>query len=153
MKKSDRLKTIVNLNAEQEKKALEAFGAAQRKQLQVQQQLEDLTKYRREYQEKFDSFCGGGARIGQMLEFRAFIDKLDKAILGQERTLHQVEAELNSIRGQWVGLHNRTKSLQKIRDNAAAAEMKLQDRQEQLEQDDRVAGNGRRNGSGGMKNA
>ena len=124
----------------------------QKKQLQLQQQLDSLAKYRREYQEKFDAFCSGGARVGQLLEFRSFIDKLDKAIVGQERTLQQVEAELNSVRGQWVGLHNRTESLQKIRDNAAAAEMKQQDRQEQLEQDDR-ASSGRRNGSNGMRNA
>ncbi|MGR9114269.1 MAG: flagellar export protein FliJ [Gammaproteobacteria bacterium] len=152
MKKSDRLKTIVELNADQEKKALEAFGAMQKKQLQMQQQLESLTKYRREYQEKFDSFCGSGARIGQLLEFKSFIDKLDKAIVGQERSLQQVETELNSIRGNWVGLHNRTQSLQKICDKAAAAEMKQLDKQEQLEQDDRVS-SGRRNGSSGMRNA
>lgn len=152
MKKSDRLKIIMELNADQEKKALEAFGAAQKKQLQLQQQLESLAKYRHEYQEKFDAFCCGGARVGQLLEFRSFIDKLDKAIVGQERMLQQVEAELNNVRGNWVGLHNRTKSLQKICDNAASAEIKQQDKREQLEQDDRVSG-GRRNGSNGMRNA
>lgn len=152
MKKSDRLKTIVELNAEQEKKALEAFGSAQKKHLQLQQQLENLINYRREYQEKFDVSCSEGVRVGQLLEFRSFIDKLDKAIAGQNQTLQQVEAELNSIRGNWVNLHNRTKNLQKIRDNAASAEMKQQDKQEQMEQDDQVS-TGRRNGAVGMRNA
>lgn len=152
MKKSDRLKTIVELNAEQEEKALEAFGAAQKKHLQMQQQLENLVNYRREYQKKYDNFCGEGVRVGQLLEFRSFIDKLDKAVAGQKQTLQQVEAELNSFRGNWVNLHNRTESLQKIHDNATSAEMKQQDKQEQMEQDDQVS-TGRRNGAAGIKNA
>ncbi|MGR9045532.1 MAG: flagellar export protein FliJ [Gammaproteobacteria bacterium] len=153
MKKSDRLKTIVELNAAQEKKALEAFGAVQKRQLQTLQQLENLTQYRREYQEKFDAHCSRGLRVNQLIEFRSFMAKLDTAIAGQERMLEQVEAELNSIRGNWLGLHNRTKSLQKICDSAVAAELKEVDKQEQLEQDDRVSSNGRRKEAGGMRNA
>lgn len=149
MKKSERLKTIVDLNAAQEKKALEAFGQVQKKQVQLQMQLDHLVKYRKEYQEKFDDFCGAGARVGQLLEFKSFLDKLDKAISGQEQALRALDTELSRVRSNWVGLHNRTKNLSKLCDAAHASEIKQQDRREQTAQDDRVAA-GRR---GGTKNA
>ncbi|MBE0437412.1 MAG: flagellar export protein FliJ [Methylomicrobium sp.] len=149
MKKSERLKTIVELNVTQEKKALETFGQVQKKQVQLQMQIDHLINYRQEYQEKFDAFCKTGARVGQLLEFKSFLDKLDLAINGQEQALQSLETELSRVRGNWIGLHNRTKSLSKLFDAAQADELKQLDRREQIEQDDRVA-SGRR---GGTKNA
>ncbi|PKM12311.1 MAG: flagellar export protein FliJ [Gammaproteobacteria bacterium HGW-Gammaproteobacteria-3] len=151
MKKSDRLKTLIELNVEQEKKALEAFGAAQRKQVQLQQQLDDLSRYRLDYQIKFDAFRGG-ARIGQVLEFRVFIDKLNQAIAGQEQVLQQLNEELEKARSHWLSVHHRNQGLQKIRNEALADEIKQQDKREQAELDDRASGK-RRNNLDGMGNA
>ena len=152
MKKSDRLKTIVDLNADQEKKALEELGLIQKKQLHAQEQLDNLTQYRKEYQQKYDNYCLNGARAGQLMEFRSFIDKLDQAIKGQEMTVKKLDDDVNNSRNLWLGLHNRTQSLQKICDKAMAAELKHQDKLEQLELDDRVS-SGRRNAQNGMRNA
>ncbi len=149
MKKSERLKTIVELNVAQEKKALEAFGQVQKKQVQLQMQLDHLINYRQEYQQKFDAFCKTGARVGQLLEYKSFLDKLDLAINGQEQALQLLETELSQLRRNWIGLNNRTKSLSKICNAAQSDEVKQLDRLEQTEQDDRVA-SGRR---GGTKNA
>ena len=150
MKKSDRLNTLVALNAEREKQALEAFGASQQKQLQLKQQLESLDHYRRDYQGKLDACCDNGVRIGQLLEFRAFIEKLDRAIGEQQQGLSRMELELNGLRSQWVGLHQRGLSLEKIRDSARLEEIRAQEKRIQSEQDDRVSCR-RRNS--GMRNA
>ncbi|MGR9053896.1 MAG: flagellar export protein FliJ [Gammaproteobacteria bacterium] len=152
MKKSDRLKTIVEFNADQEKKALEAYGAIQQEQLQMQRQLQQLLDYRRQYREKFDTRCESGARVTQVLEFKSFLTKLDQAIAGQEQMLDQVEAELNRLRSHWLGLHNKTKSLEKICDNAKVEEKRERDKRDQAELDDRLVGS-RRNGSNGVRNA
>jgi len=149
VKKSDRLKLIVDLNADQEKKALEAFGQIQQKQIQLQEQIDGLKNYRLETLAKFDLNCATGARIGQMLEFRSFIEKLDKAIQGQEQALTQLEVEVSRARHNWLNLHNRTENLEKISDKALKMELKEEDKREQLEQDDRVS-SGRR---GGTRNA
>lgn len=146
MKKSERLKTIVDLNATQEKNALELFGQVQKRQVELQRQIDHLIKYRSEYRQKFDAFCEAGARVGQVLEFKSFLDKLDKAISGQEKALQALELELSRVRNNWVNLHNRTKSLSKLCEAAQADEMKQQDRREQNELDDRVS-SGRRTGT------
>lgn len=146
MKKSERLKTIIELNVSQEKNALETFGQVQTKQMQMQLQLDQLIHYRQEYQEKYDAFCKTGARVGQMLEYKSFLDKLDKSIQGQELAMLKLEVELNRVREHWIGLHNRTKSLTKLCDAAQSNELKQLDKREQDEQDDRVA-SGRRFGA------
>lgn len=152
MKKSQRIKTIVDIKAAQEKNALEALGAVQRKLLTLQAQVDGLRSYRREYQDNFDQLGVKGVNVAQLLEFRSFIDKLDKAIIGQEQVLSSIEAELMAKRKIWEELHHKTQSLQKVCDSALAVEMKQEAKREQLEQDERASRIGRNN-SNGMGNA
>lgn len=152
MKKSQRIKTIVEIKATQEKNALEVLGAVQQKLLAMQAQIESLRNYRQEYQDRFNRLGSDGVKVAQLLEFRSFIDKLDKAIMGQKQALSSIEAELMAKRKIWESLHQKTHSLQKVCDSALALEMKQEDKREQLEQDERASRIGRNN-SGGMRNA
>lgn len=152
MKKSQRIKTIVDIKAAQEKNALEVLGHAQQKLLAMQAQIEGLRNYRQEYQDRFNRLGSDGVKVAHLLEFRSFIDKLDKAIMGQEQTLSSIEAELMAKRKIWESLHQKTQSLQKVCDSALALEMKQEDKREQWEQDERASRIGRNN-SGGMRNA
>lgn len=152
MKRSQRIKSIVDIKATQEKNALEVMGAVQRKLLTAQAQVEGLKNYRREYQDRFDQLGAKGVNVAQLLEYRSFFDKLDKAILGQEQVLSSIEVELLTKRKIWEELHHKTQSLQKVCDSALLVEMKQEDKREQLEQDERASRSGR-NGSGGMRNA
>jgi flagellar FliJ protein len=152
MKRSQRIKTIVEIKAAQEKSSLEALGASQRKLLTTQAQVESLRKYRQEYQDRFRQLGGVGISVVQLLEFRSFMDKLDQAIAGQEHTLSECETDLMMKRKIWEGLHHRTQSLQKVCNSALAAEIKQEDKLEQLAQDERASRSGR-NSSGGMKYA
>ncbi len=152
MKKSQRIKTIVDIKATQEKNALEELGAVQRKLQGMQAQVEGLRNYRKEYQDRFDLMGVKGVNVAQLLEFRSFIDKLDKAILGQEQLLSSIEAELKIKRKIWEELHHKTQSLQKVCDSALVVEMKQEAKREQLEQDERASRIGR-NSSSGMGNA
>ncbi len=152
MKKSQRIKTIVDIKAAQEKNALEVLGAVQRKLSALQAQVDGLRIYRKEYQDRFDQLGVKGVNVAQLLEFRSFIDKLDKAIIGQEHLLSSIEAELMDKRKIWEELHQKTQSLQKVCDSALVVEMKQEAKREQLEQDERASRIGRNN-SNGMGNA
>jgi flagellar protein FliJ len=143
MKKSQRIKTIVEIKATQEKSSLEALGASQRKLLATQAQIESLRKYRQEYQAKFNQQGCVSISVTQLLEFKSFMDKLDKAIAGQEYSLRECETELMTKRKTWEGLHHRTQSLQKVCNAALAAEIKQEGKLEQLEQDERASRSGR----------
>jgi len=143
VKKSQRIKTIVDIKATQEKNALEVLGSVQRKLQAMQTQIEGLKNYRKEYQDRFDQMGSRGAHVAQLLEFRSFIDKLDKAIMGQEQVQRSIEAELSAKRKIWEQLHHKTQSLQKVCDSALVVEMKQEAKREQLEQDERASRTGR----------
>lgn len=147
MKKSQRLKVIIDLHARQEQDALQALGRSQQK-LQVQQaQLEQLQSYRQNYNIRFAEQQRAGMNVSQMLELRAFADKLDKAIDGQQQTVEAIERELLRARQVWEESHQRTKSLQKVSDLALVEEQKVEAKREQLEQDARAARSGRKDGA------
>jgi len=152
VKKSQRIKTIVDIKASQEKNALEVLGTVQGKHQGMQAQVEGLRNYRREYQDRFDQLGVKGVNVAQLLEFRSFIDKLDKAIMGQEKMLDSIEAEVVAKRKIWEELHHKTRSLQKVCDSALKIEMKQEAKREQQEQDERASRIGRNNSSG-MGNA
>ena len=152
MKKSQRIKTIVNIKATQEKTALEALGAVQKIFLDMQGQVDSLKTYRKEYQSRFERLGAKGANVLQLLEFRSFIDKLDKAIQGQEQELSSIETQLKIKRKLWEALHHKTHNLEKFFDSALAIEVKQADKREQLEQDERASRIGR-NKSNDMGNA
>lgn len=143
MKKSQRIKAIVDIKATQEKNALEVLGAVQRKLQTMQAQVDGLRNYRKEYQDRFDQLGAKGVNVAQLLEFRSFIDKLDKAIIGQEQVLASIEAELLAKRKIWEELHHKTQSLQKVCDSALQVEMKQEAKREQREQDERASRIGR----------
>jgi flagellar protein FliJ len=145
IKKSQRIKTIVEIKAAQEKDQLEVLGASQRKLTAMQAQVDGLKKYRMDYQDKFNQLGNVGANVGQLLEFRSFMDKLDTAIAGQELSLDQSRADLAAKRKIWENMHNRTESLKKVYDSALATEIKQESKFEQLAQDERASRLGRNN--------
>lgn len=138
MKKSQRLKVVADIKAAQTHTALEVWGLAQRKCSELRQQLEHLKNYRLEYQNNFNRLGGGGVKVAQLLEYRSFIEKLDKAIAGQEQALAMLDTEMMAKRKLWEGLHQRTQGLNKVCDAALLAEIKQEDKREQLEQDERA---------------
>jgi flagellar FliJ protein len=147
MKKSQRLKVIVDLNAENEKKALHELGMAQTKKGELEKQLENLEQYRQEYKDQYQGISEAGVNIAKLLEFRSFISKLDKVIEDQEKAISTMDGKLINIRKSWERQHQKTKSLQKVCDAATAEEVKKENKREQNEQDDRATRSGRYGGT------
>lgn len=148
MKKSERLQVIIDIQAQQEKKALKDLGVCQQKHQALMQQLQNLQSYRQEYEEKNDNFENQGITVSQLLEFRTFIGKLDKAIEAQQQMIKAKNKELLTYRKAWEQKRQKTKSLQKVSDIAANEEIRLENKREQAEQDDRASRVGRRPGTG-----
>ncbi|NOT13627.1 MAG: flagellar export protein FliJ [Methylococcaceae bacterium] len=148
MKKSDRIKTLVELKAEQEKNALKGLGIYQRKLTELENQVESLKSYRNEYQESFNQLGRDGIKISQVLEFKSFIDKLDQAIEGQEHAMCLCKEELMQKRKMWESIHHKTNGLQKVLDSTIAVETQLKSRKEQSEMDERASRLGRNSKDG-----
>lgn len=147
MKRSQRLQSIVELHVLQEKEALQVMGRCQQQLQEQQTQLEHLQVYRREYLAKLADRQQQGMNVSQLLEFRAFADKLDKAIEGQQKAVLLQEKEFNRAQSKWEESHQRTKSLEKLSEIALAEEVKLESKREQNDQDARAARSSRKDGA------
>lgn len=148
MKRSQRLQTIIDLHSRQETDALQVLGRC-RQQLEAQQaQLQQLQNYQQEYLGKLMERQQTGMNVSQLLEFRAFADKLDKAIDGQRQAVTRHESDVQRAQTKWEECHQRTKSLQKLGELAVAEEVKIDNRREQSEQDARAARSSRKDGIG-----
>ncbi len=144
MKRSKRLQVIVDIKAQQEQKALEILGQSQRQHTQMKGQVEGLTLYRKDYVDKCNAFAKDGVKVSRLIEFRSFIDKLDVAILGQEKVLKSMEQDVLLKRRMWETMHRSTQSIQKVRETALKIEQKHEDKREQLEQDEHASRLGRK---------
>lgn len=147
MKRSQRLQSIVELHALQERDALQLMGRCQQQLQEQQKQLEHLKVYRQEYLAKLADRQQQGMNVSQLLEFRAFADKLDKAIEGQRQAVLVQEREFHRAQSKWEEKHQRTKSLEKLSQMAVAEELKLENKREQNEQDARAARSARKDGA------
>ncbi len=147
MKKSKRLQVIVDLNAGNEKKALEALGKLQSEKQGMQTQLDNLQQYLQEYKDKYQTLGSSGINIKQLLEFRSFIDKLDKAIEEQQQLVSKLNNQILLARNHWEKLYQKTRSLEKVCEAAVIEENKIADKQEQAEQDERASRIGRNSGT------
>lgn len=147
MKRSQRLRTIVELHALQEKDALQLMGRCQQQLREQQSQLEHLKVYRREYMDKLADRQQQGMNVSQLLEFRAFAEKLDKAIEGQRQAVLAQEREFQRAQANWEESHQRTKSLERLSQIALTEEQKLENKREQNEQDARAARSARKDGA------
>ncbi len=146
MKRSQRLRPIIDLYARQEQDALLALGRSQRQLQDLQAQLEQLTLYRQEYLQKLAERQRTGMNVGQLQEFRAFADKLDKAITGQRQAVSLQQREVQRASNQWEETSHRTKSLEKLAEIAVTEERHQAHKREQSEQDDFAARSARKDG-------
>lgn len=146
MKRSQRLQTIVDLHVRQEKDALQIMGRCQQQLQEQQNQLTHLKTYRGEYLQKLAERQQLGMNVSQLLEFRAFADKLDIAIEGQHQAVLTQEREYQRAQNKWEECHQRTKSLEKLSELALAEELKLEIKREQVEQDARASRSSRKDG-------
>lgn len=146
MKRSERLQPIIELHKRQEDDALQLLGRC-RQQLTAQQtQLQQLQGYQQEYLSKLAQRQQTGMNVSQLLEFRAFADKLTKAIEGQRQTVAQHEREVERAQAKWEECHRRSKSLRKLGERASAEELKVENKREQSEHDARAARSSRKDG-------
>lgn len=151
MKKSQRLQVIVDLKSDQEEKYRQTLIQEQEKQQQKQQQLNSLINYRQDYLQKNQQQSQKGISVVRLMEFRAFIDKMEQAIAGEKVALAALDSEVSRLKKCWEEAHQHTSNMQKIQRNAQLFEQQQAEKKEQLEQDDQTAA--RVASRGGIDNA
>jgi flagellar FliJ protein len=138
MKRSKRFKPVVKVAENHEQEAARVLGSAQTALTQAQQRLGELKQYREEYISRFHTTGAVGMSAAQMVDYRAFLAKLDQAIVEQERVVEQAAAHVEQQRQEWFARRGKVKMLDTVVARYQADERRDADRKEQGDQDERA---------------
>jgi flagellar protein FliJ len=130
--RSARLQPAVDQAQRREQDALQRLAEQQRRMAYVQQQLDDLERYRREY-----SLSAGGLTVSALLNRQQFVDRIDQAIVQQKREVERQRRVMESARVQWLQTHARERALDSVVERFRVQEQQSEQRQEQAEMDER----------------
>ncbi len=143
MKKSRRLKPVVRVAEGREQQAARALGVAQTRLRQVQQQQEELQRYRDDYRQRFQQVGAMGMGAVQLGDYQQFLHKLEQAIEQQGQQVAQATQEVEAKRVLWFASRGKVRMLDTVVARYQAIEEQQVARREQREQDERSQRSGR----------
>ena len=143
MNRVRRLEPIKELAERKERQAAQTFGQSQQILEAARKGLTSLHEFRQNYSEQFQASATQGLGIRRLQEYRAFLDKINKAIVDQEKRVQQAEREVDNKKRNWEAARAHLLGLQTVVDKLRGEALKQDQKREQSEQDDRA---GRRSG-------
>lgn len=133
MTRSERLQPAVDQAERREQEALQRLAEQQQRSAYVQQQLDELERYRKEY-----SLSGGGLTVSALLNRQQFVERIDQAIVQQRCEVERQQRLTETTRLQWLQAHAREKALDSVVVRYRMLEQQSEQRQEQAEVDERM---------------
>jgi flagellar FliJ protein len=137
MKRSQRLNPIVENAAKASEIALLKVGQVNAVWAQDSAQLTDLVQYKGEYLARFREGDQIAMSAQKVMELRAFLIQLDLAIGSQERLVETSLQMLQQQQQAWKAVRRKEQAVQSLVERYQQAEMKVELKQEQRENDER----------------
>ena len=137
MKRSQRFEPVVKVAENREQEAARLLGDAQTTLTDAQQRLAELEGYREEYIKRFHVTGSEGMSAAQMMDYRAFLAKLDQAITEQGVAVGQAASLVEQQRQEWFTRRGKVKMLDTVVARYQADEQRDANRKEQGDQDER----------------
>ena len=147
MKRSERLKIVLELAQRKEETALKQLRDAQSALHAQQQQLSQLVQYQVEYQQQLRQTSTTPLRASQYQSSQHFLSQLGLAIEQQQAKIEFCEAEMEAYRSQWQQLHQKTQGMDDFILQCRQKEQAEFDEREQIEMDELASQRARRNTS------
>ncbi len=135
MSRSQRLAPIQDYNRRREEQAAQRLQEANARLRRLEQQIEQLRSFRREYAEQINQLGQGGVSLHRVRLIQDFIARLDELIAEQEQQCQRLREDCEAARRAWLDEHRRRRALDTLveryrdqeRREAARAEQKAQD--------------------------
>lgn len=131
--------TLIQVAQDRTDHAAARVGQLQARLSESQQKHTLLENYRGEYRARLEAATQRGANAADMRNFRAFLDRLDEAVLQQQTDVAFWRDQIDAARVNWQSEQRSLNSYNTIaarRDNAARV---VQARREQKQQDEFAA--------------
>jgi len=138
MKRADRLEPVQRIVDDTEKRMAEHLASAERLVKTCEQKLSELNGYRDDYTQGFEQRAGNGMGARDLLDYQAFISRLNDAINQQAQIVENARQECELHRLRWQDAAKRAKALGHVIHTWQQEERRSEDRREQRETDERA---------------
>lgn len=138
MTRSKRIAPVQGLFDDAERRLAQSLAALERRASENAAKLEELERYRSEYEQQFAQRAGGGIGATSLRDYQAFLARLNEAIRQQRVLLQRAQGERDVERERWRVAARRAKALGCVVEEWRAEERRTNERREQREIDERA---------------
>lgn len=139
MKRVKRLQPLVSLATQTEREHASRLVEAERRLAEASQRLEELIRFRQEYERAFHDRATSGTEMRSLRESRLFIACLDDAVRAQEHQMDELRGRVSAEREQWGAAATRKQVVAKVVERATVEATSREARFLQRELDERAA--------------
>jgi flagellar protein FliJ len=139
MAKAFSLLPLMNLAAHQSDTAAKKLGLLNRRQQSVQQNMDTLQGYRKDYQDRLQQSSTQGISPAELRNFQQFIYKLDEAIIQQRNQIVQSEASTLAGRNEYDAARRKLKSYDILHQRHIDEQQQIAEKAEQKELDEHTS--------------
>jgi flagellar protein FliJ len=136
--RAKRMKPVQNLVDENERRLAQSLAASERKVAEAEGKLQELERYRSEYEKQFSQRAGRGIGAVDLRDYQVFLARLSEAIRQQQAIVQRLRAERDAERLRWQEAAKRAKALGHVVEQWQTEERRTIERREQHESDERA---------------
>lgn len=136
MAKPSVLPTLIELATRESDEAAKRLATALRAHEEARQKLDLLLGYQRDYAERCQTSLAQGMSATQFSNYRAFMQKLDQAIAGQDRVVVDALARVDQARAAWCAAEQKKLSYATLNDRACKEQLRIDAIREQKQNDE-----------------
>jgi len=138
LKRSKRLEPLGQVTGEAERECAQRLAGAQARLEDAERRCRELRGYLAEYQGMFEQRAKAGMGVTGMRDYQTFIARLTEGVQAQQLVVDQLSAECELERGRWLEAAVRKSAVGKVIAQALNEDRSAEDRQIQLETDERA---------------
>lgn len=138
MKRAKRLQPVQHIVDEAQKRLAMSVAAFEKRVLEGEKKLEELVRYKAEYEQGFQQRAAGGIGVMEMRDYQAFLARLAEAIKQQQALVNRARAEHEAERVKWQEALKRSKALGHVVERWERDERHVIERREQRDSDERA---------------
>jgi flagellar FliJ protein len=137
-KRAKRLEPVQQIVDDAQRRLAMSVAAFEKRVLEAEAKLQELTRYKGEYEQQFSQRAGRGISVTDLRDYQAFLARLTEAIKQQAALAARARADHQAERVKWQEALKRSKALGHVVERWQAEERHMNDRRDQRESDERA---------------
>jgi flagellar protein FliJ len=138
MKRAKRLEPVQHIVEDAQRRLAQSVSALERRALEGEAKLDELLRYKAEYEQQFSQRAGRGIGATDLRDYQVFLARLAEAIKQQQALVTRARAEHQAERLKWQEALKRAKALGHVVERWQAEDRQASERRDQRESDERA---------------